>query len=102
MGRPGSRRRVVMVAHNLYDAKAAVAHSRHLPWLAPQTAPGARARATLVQGESSWTRGERAYGVWGRVPGSTGGQIVRVLGEHMGYTGGKGPCRRGEYPPASP
>src|SRR5260370_12807028 len=97
MGRPGSRRRVVMVAHNLYDAKAAVAHSRHLPWLAPQTAPGARARATLVQGESSWTRGERAYGVWGRVPGPTGGQMVRVLGEHMGLTARPAHCRHLQY-----
>src|SRR5258708_28210525 len=102
MGRPGSRRRVVMVAHNLYDAKAAVAHSRHLPWLAPQTAPGARARATLVQGESSWTRGERAYGVCGRVPGSTGGQNCPRAGRTYGYTGGKVRCRRVEYRPAWP
>src|SRR5260370_18256424 len=81
-----------MVAHNFYERKAAVAHSRHLPWLAPQTAPGARARATLVQGGSSWTRGERAYGVWGRVPGPTGGQNWPRGGRTSGLSGPQSPA----------
>src|SRR5258708_16107592 len=91
-----------MGLHILLVAKAGVASNRHLPWLAPLTAPGARARATLVQGGSSWTRGERAYGVYGRVPGSTGGQNCPRAGRTYGYTGGKVRWRRVEYRPAWP